>query len=225
MASAESEDIGDKCIGIKEQKGDGADSAEKAAPGRNRARHEKSVFEIMLDDANKYKKQLIIAVAVIFLVLMFLFSSIIKEFFLLVVFIALGAASRMWQKFIPFSIGAELVMLFTVVAGILFGPFAGLIVGFLSLSISTLVTEEDVSKMWPGFFAIAVVGYLAGTIEITNISTTGLMLTVLYDVMISIIYIATGHSLIKTLIFDATHIAFNYFVFYNLAPFLITLLA
>jgi hypothetical protein len=191
----------------------------------NRKRHEKSVLEIIREDAACHRKPLIIAVSVILLLLTFLFSSIVKEYILIVAFIAIGAVSRMWQRFVPIAIGVELVMLFTVIAGILFGPFAGLIVGFLSLSISTLVTEEDISKMWPAFIAIAIVGYLSGAMAITDISLYGLMFTVFYDVFISIIYAATGHSIIKTLIFDATHIAFNYFVFYHIAPNLLKLLA
>lgn len=191
----------------------------------DRARHEKSVFEIIREDMARHRKPLIIAVSVLLLLLTFLFSSIVKGFILIVAFIAIGAVSRMWQRFVPMAIGVELVMLFTVIAGILFGPYAGMIVGFLSLSISTLVTEEDIAKMWPAFIAIAIVGYLSGAIAIVNVSPYGLMFTIFYDVFITIIYIATGHSLIKTLIFDATHIAFNYFVFYHIAPNLLKLLA
>lgn len=179
---------------------------------------EKSVLDIIAEDAFSHKKTVAAAAILLIFASGFFFYSSIKALFLLSAFVAIGAVSRMWQRFFPLSFGVELVMLFTVLSAAIYGPLAGLLVGFFALSISTLITQEDIAKMWPSFIAIAAVGYIAGSASVANIAMWGLGLTVLYDAIISVVYVYMGHSIIKTLIFDATHIAFNYFVFFNLAP-------
>lgn len=187
--------------------------------------HDKSVLEIIRSDAARHKKTLYMAAAGLLAVSSLFFFSYMKAAILLAAFTGLGAVSRMWQRFLPISFGVELVMLSTVISAMLYGPFAGLAVGFLSLVLSTLMTQEDIGKMWPAFLTIALVGFVAGSVKIANIALWGVGLTVLYDMIISIIYISQGHSIAKTFIFDATHIAFNYFVFFNVAPALLSVLA
>lgn len=137
----------------------------------------------------------------------------------------MGAVSRAWQRFFPLEFGIELVMLATVLSGAIYGAFAGLAVGLIALVLSTLLTQEDPGKMWPAFITVSLIGFLAGTLAIANIAVWGVIFTVVYDAIISVIYISSGRSVIKTLIFDATHIAFNYFVFYNIAPALVSIVA
>ncbi len=186
---------------------------------------EKSVLQIIEEDALRHKKLLIAAGAVLFLILIIFFYRDIKAFFSIVALIAIGVLSRLWQRFIPLSIGANLIMLVTVVAGVMYGPLAGISVGVLSLFISAILVLDELATMLPPFFAIALAGYIAGYLPAADISFGGMALTILYDVIISVSYFFLGVAGIRTALFVATHIVFNYFVFYNVAPALINILA
>lgn len=186
---------------------------------------EKSAVKMIGEDAARHKRFLIGVVAVLFFVLAIFFYSDLKALFVIIALIALGAVSRLWQRILPLSIGADLIMLSAVISGVLYGSAAGFIVGLLSLFISAILTQEDLAGMWPSFFAISFVGYLAGFAPVSDISLWGVLLAVLYDAIISVAYMLLGAGGIRTALFVATHVAFNYFVFYDIAPALVNLLA
>lgn len=189
------------------------------------SRHEKSVFELIKLDFKQHRRVVIAIGAILIILSAFFFYNYMKAGIVLLSLTFMGAISRVWQRFFPLEFGIELVMLATVVSGVTYGAAAGLIVGFISLVLSTLLTQEDPGKMWPAFLAISIIGILSGTLSVVNLSLWGVIFTVIYDAIISVIYISSGHSAIKTLVFDATHIAFNYFVFYHIAPVLISIIA
>lgn len=189
------------------------------------SRHEKSVLELIQLDIKQHRREAIAIGAILIILSAFFFYNYVKAGVVLLSLTAMGALSRAWQRFFPLEFGIELVMLATVISGVIYGAFAGMAVGLISLVLSTLLTQEDPGKMWPAFIAILLIGFLSGTLSISNISRWGVIFTVAYDVVISIIAISTGRSAVKTFIFDATHIAFNYFIFFNVAPILMRILA
>ncbi len=192
---------------------------------KNNPRYDKTVLELIKSDMKQHRQAVIAASAVLFVLSAIFFYSYMRAGIVLLALTGMGVVSRAWQRFFPLSFGIELVMLATVVSGVIYGALAGAIVGVVSMVLSTLLTQEDPGKMWPAFLTITLIGFLAGTLSIANIALWGVIFTVMYDAIISVIYIASGFSPIKTLIFDATHIAFNYFVFYNLAPVLMSIVA
>lgn len=185
------------------------------------SRQDKSIFELMKMDFGTHRREAIAVGSILILLSAFFFFNYMKAGVVLLSLTVMGAFSRAWQRFFPLEFGIELVMLATVISGVAYGAAAGLIVGVVSLVASTLLTQEDPGKMWPAVGAIAVIGFLAGTLSIANIALWGVIFTVTYDAIITVIYISTGFNIVKTLIFDATHIAFNYFVFYHVAPILV----
>lgn len=187
-------------------------------------RLEKSVLELIKYDIKQHSREVNAVLLILFAASVFMFSNYMRAGIVLFALTAMGAVSRSWQRFFPLEFGIELVMLATVVSGVAYGALAGAVVGFLSLVLSTLLTQEDPGKMWPAFGTIILIGFFAGTLSIANIALWGVLFTVAYDTIITIIYIAMGFSPIKTLIFDATHIAFNYFVFYHIAPALVSVI-
>ncbi|VVB60111.1 Uncharacterised protein [uncultured archaeon] len=190
---------------------------------KNNPRYDKSVIELIKSDMKQHRQAIIAASAVLFVLSAVFFYNYMRAGIVLLALTGMGAVSRTWQRFFPLSFGIELVMLATVISGVVYGALAGAIVGIVSMVLSTLLTQEDPGKMWPAFATITLIGILSGTLPIANIALWGVIFTVVYDAIISAIYIATGFSPIKTLIFDATHIAFNYFIFYNLAPVLMSI--
>lgn len=197
-------------------------SEAKASGSLRNSRLDKSVFELIKLDAKQHEQALRTLALIAAAASVFLFFNYLKAGIVLISLTALGAISRAWQRFFPVEFGVELVMLATVISGFAYGAFAGLFVGVVSLILSTILTQEDPGKMWPAFATIGFIGFLAGTLTIANVALWGVIFTVAYDAIITAIYISMGFSIIKTLIFDATHIAFNYFVFYHVAPILIS---
>ncbi|MBW6461925.1 MAG: hypothetical protein K0B07_02670 [DPANN group archaeon] len=165
-----------------------------------------------------------ILTAIFFRIMVLPHTPFIKTATIMIAFIVIGSMSRIWLKYIPLhSFGFELILLFTIVSGKLFGPGAGLIVGVISMVLSAAITDEEPMKLWPAFVAIAIVGNLSGVLTIASISVLGVTLTVLYDVIISVIYYFLGSSGAKIILFDITHITWNYYMFYNIAPWLVLL--
>lgn len=189
------------------------------------SRREKSVLELIKYDIKQHRREINAVLLILFAASAFIFYNYMKAGIVLLSLTAMGAVSRSWQRFFPLEFGIELVMLATVISGVVYGALAGAAVGFLSLVLSTLLTQEDPGKMWPAFGTIVLIGFFAGTLTIANIALWGVLFTVAYDAIITVIYIAMGFSPIKTLIFDATHIAFNYFVFYSVAPLILSFIA
>jgi len=185
---------------------------------------EKSALAIIEGDALRHKKLIYAIVAALFLAILFIYSSDIKRFLVIIAFIALGSISRLWQRFLPLSIGVNFIMLVTVCAGVLYSPFAGLVVGVLTMFFSAIIVLDEPATMISSFFAIAVVGYISGYVPLAYISIGGLLLTVLYDAILFISFFLFGAGSARTIIFVATHIVFNYFVFYNIAPALVNAL-
>ncbi|MCK5594031.1 MAG: ECF transporter S component [Candidatus Aenigmarchaeota archaeon] len=173
---------------------------------------------------NKHIIYLMIVVA--FIVTAYPHAPFLKTAIIMMAFIGLGAISRIWLRVIPFqSLGIELILLFTIISGRLFGPVAGVIVGVTSMVLSAIISDEEPMKLWPAFVAIAIVGHLSGVLTIASISVLGIVLTILYDIIISVIYYFLGSSGAKIILFDVTHITWNYWVFYNVAPWLLLLIA
>lgn len=166
-----------------------------------------------------HKTLMYVLTAVFFLIAVLPHTQFIKTATVMIAFIFLGVMSRLWLKYIPLqSLGIELILLFTIISGQLFGPAAGVVVGVISIVLSAAVTDEEPMKMWPAFVAIAVIGHLSGVISIASISVLGIVLTILYDAIVSVIYYFLGSSGAKIILFDITHITWNYWVFYNVAP-------
>ena len=187
----------------------------------------KKVLERIQADAAAHKNALNAICIFLATALFFLYFAFVKEAIILAAFIALGAISRLWQRFFPAPIGANLIMLFAVISGAGYGSFAGMLVGIVSLIISSIMVQDDLATTAAPIFAMSVVGYLAGILSISasNISLWGLALTVLYDAVISVEHILLGRANINTVIFVVTHLVFNYFVFFTFAPEIMGLLA
>ncbi len=186
---------------------------------------EMSALEIIKGDALRHKKFLVAAAMAVLLALSFFFYSDLKALLLIIAFIVLGALSRLWQRILPLPFGADLIMLVAVISGVLYGSMAGAVAGFLSFFLSAVLTQEDLASMWPSFLAMALTGYVAGFVPVSDISIGGIILTIFYDAIIFAAYALLGLAGIRTFIFVVTHIAFNYYLFYNVAPVLINLLA
>ncbi|MFH1182321.1 MAG: hypothetical protein V1702_05150 [Candidatus Woesearchaeota archaeon] len=154
-----------------------------------------------------------------------LFFSYVKPLVAIAFFIIIGAASLLYNRFIKVSLGFELIMLVTVLAGFLYGIPAALITGVTAMFLAFLVTGHFTQGSIVSFIGIAAVSLLIPFFKGMGITTAGIILTVVYDAIIAAGYLALGSRIERTALFVATHILFNIWVFMVLAPRIYGLLA
>lgn len=143
-------------------------------------------------------------------------------------FVAIAVLSRMYQKHIRLQLGVDLAVFGTVICGALFGPIYGAIVGLAAYPISIVYTKEEARYLPVAMAGIALVGVVAGSVNIAprDIVMWGVGLTALYDILTSGLYYHIYRApIIGGIVFSATHIAFNYFVFSSFGEFVLNILA
>lgn len=154
-----------------------------------------------------------------------LLFSFVKPMIAIVCFIIIGGSSLLYNRFIKVSLGFELIMLATVLAGFLYGIGAALITGIAAMVLAFLITGHFTQGSAISFIGIIIVALLIPFFRGMGITSAGIMLTVVYDAIIASGYLALGSRIERTAIFVATHIAFNVWVFMAIAPRIYGLLA
>ena len=172
---------------------------------------EKIVSLIKKGKENKIKLLFVL----IFLILLCVFS----KWLFVIAALVLVALSRLFQKFIPFKIGFELVTLFNACFLIAYGPVFGAIFGFFSI-LMTLVISEEIKRRWAfvSIISAVVVAVVAGIFPYEiymSLAMFGFLLAALYDVIFDVIYrITLGRmDMFKRIIFYCTHVYLNYLLF------------
>jgi hypothetical protein len=147
-----------------------------------------------------------------------LLFSYVKPMVVVTGFIIIGAASLFYHRFIKVSLGFELIMLVTVLAGFLYGIPTALLTALAAMLLAFLLTGHFTQGSVVSFVGITAVALLTPFFKGFGISTAGIILTIIYDIIIAAGYIALGSRIERTALFVFTHIAFNVWVFIALAP-------
>jgi hypothetical protein len=163
------------------------------------------------------KKLIVIVGAAVAIILLF-FWSYIQAITLMAIFIVVGVVSLLYNRFLKVSLGIELNMLGIVIIGLLYGPLAAFIVGSITLFFAFVLTEHLTHASFVSFIGIAAVSFLIPVLSNMSITATGISLTIIYDVIIAAGYLALGSRLERTALFIVTHIPWNIWVFWSIAP-------
>ena len=165
-----------------------------------------------------YQKRYLVLIGFASLALIFLLSlSFIKMAVVMSVLIVLGVGSLMYNRFVRVSLGFELILFGCVVAANVYGFFQGLIVGWVSLFFAEVLTGRLTYSTAVSFAGLLVVSAAASVLDM-NIVALGILMVFLYDFVIAPGYLVMGSSLWRTLLFVGTHIMFNAWLFFFVAP-------
>ncbi|MCK5473982.1 MAG: hypothetical protein KAI53_01120, partial [Candidatus Aenigmarchaeota archaeon] len=152
----------------------------------------------------KQYRNSIIVVAFVLLAAVFFSNFLVSASF-----IAVGIASRYYQKYLPhLSLGIETCLFGAVLTALAFGWHTGALVGIISLTISVFLTQEEAQYLPVALAGMAAVSYAASIAPITvaNLVFWGVLLTVFYDVATCAVYIYIFKAdIFKTLIFMVSH--------------------
>jgi hypothetical protein len=134
------------------------------------------------------------------------------------------------KRYIPtwqirkYFIGVEAVMFCTVITSITFGPITGAVMGALLMTIN-YIGERRFSQYFPlTLLLYAVIGYSAYFFQSVNLVILGLILTVIYNIISTIIVYFFGANMRTVLIFNAVNILFNFFLFSTFGGFFLSVL-
>ncbi|MBN2454165.1 hypothetical protein JXB11_01325 [Candidatus Woesearchaeota archaeon] len=178
---------------------------------------------LTIKDLWKDKASIIIGVSLG--IALFFGISYIKGIAVMAALAAIGAVSLLYNRAIRVSLGIELVMMGTVITGLLYGTIPAAVVGVVSLFFAFLFTAHFTHATFVSFIAIIAVSFLVPVFSGMGITWAGIILTVIYDAIIAAGYLFLGSRVERTILFIATHIAFNVWVFTSVAPRIYGLLA
>ncbi len=160
--------------------------------------------------------------ALAFLVLLVVVALFLGRYNKALVFIPLltviASLSMIYNIFFRLTLGFELILLATVLCSVAYGPVVGAVVGMVSLFCAEFISTKLTYNTFVGIIAIAIIGVISSFHLVENITTWGIAMVVLYDIIIVPGYIITGSSPVSSFIYLVTHIPFNIWIFYYVAP-------
>lgn len=134
-------------------------------------------------------------------------------FFVLTLFVILGAFSTIYKIIFNIGFDLELQSFFTILAGVLFGPKAGMLVGLLSVLIGHSINFMLVRNLiLSGIYAIsfAILGLIAGVSSLNHIVLIGTMYILANDVLFIFLGTMFGAPLGRMILAAIIHPIFVY---------------
>ncbi len=172
-------------------------------------------IEVFYKSILKFVKAHALALSGLFL--LFIFLAVTKPlFFILAIFIALGAISTTYKNVLNIGIDFELQSLVTVISGAVYGPTAGVAVGFLSVLIGHVLNfmflrNPILSLIYAGSFAV--LGLISAITPSANLVQVGTIYVLANDIIFVFLGSAFGAPVIRLVIAAIVHPSFVYFLF------------
>jgi hypothetical protein len=132
--------------------------------------------------------------------------------------IIIGFCSLLYNRFLKISLGFELIIFSTVAAGFLYGPLAAFITGAVALFSAEVFNQSFQHATLMSFAGLAAVSLAVPYFAGFGITTLGITMALLYNAVIFPGYLLMGSQPWKCILFSATDIIFNIWVFTSIAP-------
>ena len=158
--------------------------------------------------------------ALVMLIITLLFYKYVVPVYVILIFIAIATSSKLIQDWIPFVVGFDLVLFFTVLSGAAYGSKAALIVGCASSIIGSAIRRVSSQNLDTFIFPAIGYGLIAVAIPYiphTTIYGLGIICTAIYVVIMNFVFAYFRPDLFNHATFTVTAILFNYWLFKNLA--------
>ena len=106
-----------------------------------------------------------------------------------------------------------------ITTSIVYGPLVGSFVGVTSLFLATLWSGRFTPSLFASFFVIILFSFIAPSFAGLGITMAGIILTLLFDIVLVVLYLgAFGGRIHRSVIFAVTHFFWNIGVFITIAP-------
>ncbi|MBN2422008.1 hypothetical protein JXB41_02175 [Candidatus Woesearchaeota archaeon] len=177
-----------------------------------------------IETISKKKKTIYLSFFLIMLVLYF--GTHYKNIFFITLLTVAGALSLIYVRFFKeaYVLGVELVMFSTILCGYVYGSLVGFIVGFITIFISQIYSGRFKFSTLISIIMVPIIGLIVPFFNFVQISTLGIVLVIVYDLIILPLYYITGSRITTVIVYFITHILFNVWVFRYIAPFVLKLM-
>ncbi len=151
-----------------------------------------------------------------------------KHQFFMLVFISIGAASRMTQKYFPLLIGVDFCLFFAILVSIAYNPTLGILTGIISSTLGSFLKQTARIEYYftplYGFIPIWILMSLS-IIPQASLLLTGMLCVAIYIIARFVMIALTYRICIANqLTYIATTLIFNYWLLSSVAPFLVSIM-
>lgn len=157
---------------------------------------------------------------VLFLILfLFLFKKTVVSALLVIFLILLGILSTFTTRMLNYNIGVELITFVTVVLAYAYGSVTALIAAIIMIFGSSVIQGRLICPVTIGRYGTyVVICLLAALFSGLEITTTGKILTIVYNLLLWAVYaMVKGFSLVKGSVPVVVNIVLNFFLFSTFA--------
>lgn len=177
--------------------------------------------------SEKYRiksKNLKIAIFFIAIISLF-FGSYVKTFLFITIFVIVATASKLIQEFFPFVVGFDLVLFVTVLSTMHYGWVVGALVGCTSSFVGSMyrIRQQMDTAILP-LIGYVIVALIIPHIMFLDLFGLGVVSAIIYAVIMSLLFLHLRADIFNTATFAITTIAFNWWLFSNVAPFVVALM-
>jgi hypothetical protein len=165
-----------------------------------------------------WEKKGIIVFVIAAAVLLLFFGSYVRALATIGVLITLGFASLLYNRAIRISLGIELVLMGTVLAGLAYGPLAAFFTGGIALFAAEVFNGSFQHSTLVSFIGLAVVSAAIPVVSASSVSTVGVLMALLYNAVLAPGYLLMGSEPWKVGLFFVTDILFNAWLFILVVP-------
>ncbi len=173
---------------------------------------------------NKYYRYIIYGMTGFAFLLFLLVSHKLRAAMVITIFIILNMALSSYKRFIRLPIEIELLTLGIVFCTLNYGIKAGLVVAILG-GILSFVVGFNISPfsfpMLTGYVMMVFISYLLRNLNMTFV---GLIATLANNLLVFVLYhYVFKYDLMKNISFSVSNILFNAIIFFNVLPYLSTI--
>lgn len=154
------------------------------------------------------------------LILNIILGGKLTYFFIIIIFIAIGALSTAYFIFFRGPVYFELVKMVTILSSVAYGAFTGVLVGLLAALIGRVIAGRLDQMTIVSIIATTAIAILADVFKATNITTLGIILVLVYHAIIFPLVLLMGGNIGYGIIYSGTNIFFNTMLFIYVAPFI-----
>jgi len=177
-----------------------------------------------IDAASRNRRAVLLVFIGLMLVLYFGINY--RRIFFMALLTILGSASLLYVRYFKeaYVLGVELVTFAAIMTGYAYGSGAGATVGFVAIFFSQVLSGRFKYSTIISIVMVPIIGFAAAFTTFLPITTAGLILVVIYDLVTLPLYMLLGSRLISSAIYFITHMLFVYWMFSEVAPFLIKIM-
>ncbi len=167
----------------------------------------------------------LVGVLVLFCFVSFIFF---RHPFFILLFVLVGATSRMLQRYIPLITGIDFCLFFSILVSVAYSPTLGLITGISASLIGSFLRHVERAE----YYLTPIYGYVPIWVFMSlriipelSIMLTGMLCVAVYVVArFMAIFFTNKICIVSQLTYVSTALIFNYWLFSSFAPFLMNVM-